>query len=104
MSESCASRSTILPFPSSPHCAPTMTVAGTAFSASLYVRTARSGVQRTYERSSHVLLCGAGESAPGRADDDGCRHGVLSLALCSDGAQSGSTDGRAELPPPPLRG
>src|SRR3954470_5623882 len=29
MSESCASRSTILPLPSSPHCAPTMTVAGT---------------------------------------------------------------------------
>src|SRR5712691_10700298 len=32
MSESCASRSTILPLPSSPHCAPTMTVAGTAVS------------------------------------------------------------------------
>src|SRR5918911_3074192 len=30
MSESSASRSTILPFPSSPHCAPTTTVAGTA--------------------------------------------------------------------------
>src|SRR6266576_348627 len=30
MSESSASRSTILPFPSSPHCAPTITVAGTA--------------------------------------------------------------------------
>src|SRR5256885_3499177 len=29
MSQSCASRSTILPLPSSPHCAPTMTVAGT---------------------------------------------------------------------------
>src|SRR6187551_2958587 len=32
MSESCASRSTILPLPSSPHCAPTMTVAGTSWS------------------------------------------------------------------------
>src|SRR5215210_779131 len=30
MSELCASRSTILPFPSSPHCAPTTTVEGTA--------------------------------------------------------------------------
>src|SRR4051794_38786671 len=29
MSERCARRSTILPFPSSPHCAPTTTVAGT---------------------------------------------------------------------------
>src|SRR6478735_3119100 len=30
MSDSCASRSTILPLPSSPHCAPTTTVAGTS--------------------------------------------------------------------------
>src|SRR3981189_3736830 len=34
MSESCASRSTIFPLPSSPHCAPTMTVAGTSLQSS----------------------------------------------------------------------
>src|SRR6266702_1603416 len=43
MSESCASRSTILPLPSSPHCAPTMTVAGTRSSLGSGVGSRRRG-------------------------------------------------------------
>src|SRR6476469_4520429 len=86
MSESSASRSTIFPLPSSPHCAPTMTVAGTG----LPPRHAASGgraavVKRTCERSSHVLLCGVDESTPWRSDND-CRGHVE--AVCQSAPMS----------------
>src|SRR6478609_3017019 len=86
MSESSASRSTIFPLPSSPHCAPTMTVAGTG----LPPRHAASGgraavVKRTCERSSHVLLCGVDQSTPWRSDND-CRGHVE--AVCQSAPMS----------------
>src|SRR5438270_10184639 len=59
MSARCASRSTILPLPSSPHCAPTMTVAGTTREcARASGRSGRAGSplpQRRRRRLAHEL-------------------------------------------------
>src|SRR3954454_6005178 len=70
-SECCASRSTILPLPSSPHCAPTITVAGTRRSVTYGPATRAARSARHARRSLRGSRgCGgrAGtRSSPGRA-------------------------------------
>src|SRR6476659_7966594 len=72
MSESCARRSTILPFPSSPHCAPTMTVAGTRASLARAMLAGLGGAEAADARG------GPGHEARSRArsrrDRDGACH------------------------------
>src|SRR5262245_23623880 len=74
MSECWASRSTILPFPSSPHCAPTMTVAGTSVKYAV-------GLGR---RALAVVVAGVDVNFPGEAPQ---------------AARRGAADAARQLPP-----